>query len=76
MIIDDLKQSVQLKITVADDLQNILKQSQEQYHEMKKDNKELATEKELMISKFWQAESVSSQLQEMNKQLFIEIDNL
>ena len=43
---------------------------------MKKDNKELATEKELMISKFWQAESVSSQLQEMNKQLFIEIDNL
>lgn len=76
MIIDDLKQSVQLKITVADDLQHILKQSQEQYHEMKKDNKELATEKELMISKFWQAESVSSQLQEMNKQLFIEIGNL
>ena len=29
MIIDDLKQSVQLKITVADDLQHILKQSQE-----------------------------------------------
>ena len=31
LLIEDLRQSVALKISVADDLQSILRQSQEQY---------------------------------------------
>ena len=33
-------------------------------------------ERELLMSKFWQAESMSSQLHDMNRQLFSEIDHL
>lgn len=29
-----------------------------------------------MVSKFWNAENLSQQLHDMNKQLFTEIDNL
>ena len=39
MQIEDLKESVALKITVADDLQGILKESQRQYIEVKQENK-------------------------------------
>ena len=30
----------------------------------------------MMVSKYWNAENLSSQLHDMNKQLFSEIDNL
>ena len=67
LLIEDLRQSVALKISVADDLQSILKQSQEQYQEMKRENREMAGEREMLVSKFWSAENLSQQLHEMNR---------
>lgn len=46
LIIEDLKESVALKITVADDLQNLLKQSQSQLKEIKDENKVYQKQKE------------------------------
>ena len=46
IIIDDLKESVNLKITVTDDLQALLKQSQCQYDEVRRENKIYMKEKE------------------------------
>jgi hypothetical protein len=43
---------------------------------LKGDNKQLQQEKELMVSKFWNAENLSQQLHDMNRQLFTEIDGL
>lgn len=76
LLIEDLRQSVALKISVADDLQSILKQSQEQYQDMRRENREMAGEREMLVSKFWHAENLSQQLHEMNRQLFAEIDNM
>ena len=45
-------------------------------YDLKNENKQLLAEKELLMSKFWQAENMSSQLHDINKQLFTEIDNM
>ena len=49
MIIEDLKESVNLKITVTEDLQALLKQSQVQYEEVRKESKIYLKEKEQLI---------------------------
>lgn len=76
MIIEDLKESVALKITVADDMQHVLQQSQIQFNEIKQENKQLLVEKEQLLNKYWNAESIGSQMHILNRQLFTEIDNL
>lgn len=43
---------------------------------MKRENREIAGEREMLVSKFWHAETLSQQLHEMNRQLFAEIDNM
>jgi len=43
---------------------------------MKRENREIAGEREMLVSKFWHAENLSQQLHEMNRQLFAEIDNM
>ena len=58
--IQDLKESVALKITVADDLQNILKQSQDQHKELKSELKQITQDKEAIMSKYFCAENLST----------------
>ena len=43
---------------------------------MRRENKEMAGEREMLVSKFWHAENLSQQLHEMNRQLFAEVDNM
>lgn len=89
--IDDLKDSIALKITVADDLQNLLLQQKKQLQEtrtaqqleferakeeLEESKKKTQEDRDQILQKLWTSQSAVQQLQTLHQQIIGDMDQL